>query len=345
VKDFSALCITPYCSIKEAIKVIDSGGAQVALVVENQRLIGLVTDGDVRRGLIRGEAIESPIALVMRKDFRYAPEGSDEQDALMIMRREGLHHLPVLDASGNVVGLRLLDEIVQVKKMANIVVMMAGGEGRRLRPLTQNCPKPMLRVAGKPMLEIILEQCIRAGFSRFYISVNYLKEQISEYFEDGSKWGVSISYLEEDHALGTAGALGLLPRIPTEPFLLVNGDVLSRVSFKNLIRFHMEQGAIATVGVREHNTQIPFGVLKIRGSEVLDLEEKPLLNHYVNAGIYLLDPGVINFVSSHAHLDMPDLLKSIIRGKLGKVSAFPIHEYWLDVGIPETFALANGEWS
>jgi NDP-sugar pyrophosphorylase family protein len=223
------------------------------------------------------------------------------------------------------------------------VVLMAGGKGERLRPLTADCPKPMLAIGGKPMLEIILQQCVEAGFKHFYLSVNYLKQQIIDHFGDGSHWGVEVRYLEEHSPLGTGGALGLLPQIPEHPLLVMNGDVLTRVDFKQLMNFHQEHAAEATMCVREHVTQIPYGVVQLNGTNVAGLEEKPLLSHFVNAGIYVLNPSVLALLEPHKACDMPNLLKRT-KERGGQVSAFPIHEYWLDIGHPETLQQAHGEW-
>lgn len=324
--------------------MIDRGSAQIALVIDGERrLLGTVTDGDIRRALLRGEGFETPVEHVMHRKFRSLPAMADEGEALALMRRETLHQIPAIDVHGKVVRLFLLEDLIKPKTLPNPVVIMAGGEGRRLGPLTKNCPKPMLCVGGKPLLEIIIEQCIEAGFLDFYLAVNYLKKQIQDHFEDGARWKVRIQYLEEDKPLGTAGALSLLPKQPTDPLLVLNGDVLTRVDYTRLLRFHAEQNAAATLCVREHTTQIPYGVVRLDDLRVLTLEEKPVLSHYVNAGIYLLDPGLLELVPDDSFFDMPQLLERAMEAH-HRVSAFPIHEYWLDVGLPETLERAHGEW-
>ena len=342
--NLQSLQLTNSESLSDAIRVIDVGDVQIALVIDgNRRLIGTITDGDIRRALLRGEALDTPVEKIMFRSFRALPASATEDEALALMRRETLHQIPALDEQGRVVRLFLLEELIKPKRRANPVVIMAGGEGKRLRPLTQDCPKPMLRVGGKPLLEIILEQCIDAGFQHFYLSVNYLKNQIQYHFGDGARWHVSIDYLEETQPLGTGGALSLLPQKPTEPLLVLNGDVLTRVDYGRLLRFHNEHEAAATLCVREHTTQIPYGVVRMDDLHVLTLEEKPVLSHYVNAGIYLLDPALIDLVPQDRFFDMPTLLEKAMQHQ-HRVSAFPIHEYWLDVGHPETLARAHGEW-
>ncbi len=330
--------------LREVIAVIDRGAAQLALVIDSdQRLLGTVTDGDIRRGLLRGLTLDAPVENVMQRRFRYLSWTASESDALELMREKGLHQIPVLDAQGRIIRLFLLEELLRPQKRHNTVVLMAGGKGERLRPLTADCPKPMLPVGGRPMLEIILQQCVDAGFSRFFLSVNYLKQQIIEHFGDGSRWGVSVQYLEEETPLGTAGALSLLPKIPAHPLLVMNGDVLTRIDFRQLMNFHQEHGAEATMCVREHVTQIPYGVVQIDGDSVVGLQEKPALSHYVNAGIYVLNPSLLCLLQPGFACDMPALLeRGRVNGAL--IGAFPIHEYWLDIGHPETLRRAHGEW-
>lgn len=336
--------VSPDTSIKQAIAVIDRGAAQAALVVDGSKLLGIVTDGDVRRALLRGETIDGTVGKVMRKDFSFLPATASEEEALALMQRKTLYQVPALDHDGRVVRLFLLEELIKPKTLSNTVVIMAGGKGERLHPLTQNCPKPMIQVGGKPLLEIILQQCLDAGFRNFYFSVNYLKEQIKQHFENGERWNASIRYLEEDSPLGTGGALGLIPERPVDPVLVLNGDVLTRVDYGHLLRFHRDHSAAATMCVREHVTQIPYGVVQIDDIKVLSLEEKPVLTHYVNAGIYLLNTELLDLVEPNTFLDMPQLLERAAKGSY-TVSAFPIHEYWLDVGQPETLERARGEWA
>jgi dTDP-glucose pyrophosphorylase len=344
MRDLPNYFVPASASLREVIAVIDKGAAQIALVVNgDQKLLGTMTDGDIRRALLRGDSLESPVERFMCRNFRALPATATEEGALAFMRRETLHQLPALDESGKVVRLFLLEELIQPKTRPNVVVIMAGGEGKRLRPLTYKCPKPMLRVGGKPLLEIIIEQCVDAGFQRFYLAVNYLKENIQNYFEDGARWNVRIDYLEENEPLGTAGALSLLPETINEPFLVLNSDVLTRVDYGRLLRFHEEHAAAATLCVREHTTQIPYGVVQMNDLRVLTLEEKPVLSHYVNAGIYLLDPRLLTLVPKNQFFDMPQLLEQAVQQQQ-RVSAFPIHEYWLDVGHPETLERAHGEW-
>lgn len=342
--DLSNFLVYPDTILREIMAIIDKGGARIALVVDKEKkLLGVITDGDIRRAMLRGEPLITSAADIMIREFCALPSEASEEEALALMRRDTLHQIPALDKDGRVVALFLLEELIKPKERNNPVVVMAGGEGKRLLPLTQGCPKPMLRVGGKPLLEIILGQCIDAGFRDFYLSVNYLKEQIQDYFGDGSRWHVRISYLEETKPLGTGGALSLLPNKPTEPLLVLNGDVLTRIDYGQLLRFHDENQAAATLCVREHKTQIPYGIVRMNDLDVLTIEEKPILSHYINAGIYILNPVLLDYVPHNSFFDMPQLLEKIIQ-KQHRVSAFPIREYWLDIGHPETLERAHGEW-
>lgn len=344
IDDLSKYLISPNLNIREVIKFIDQGAAQIALVVdEEQRLLGTVTDGDIRRGLLNGESLQSSVKQVMHRQFRSLPANCKEIYALRIMQENKLHHIPGIDSEGRVVRLFSQEEVIKPQRLDNWVVLMAGGKGKRMQHLTQNCPKPMLKVGGKPMLEIILEQCVEAGFRKFYFSVNFLKEQITDYFGNGELWGVEIQYLIERKPLGTAGSLALLSEPPEKPLLVMNGDVLSKVDYVSLVNFHEINQSSATICVREHQTEIPFGVVNVRGVGIESFVEKPLLTHNVNAGIYVLNHELIKLLHQDQACDMPELIERGIEQKL-PMNAFPLHESWIDVGHPHTLEQVNGDW-
>ena len=341
---FESILITPSHTALEALTVINEGAVQIALVLdEKERLVGTLTDGDVRRGLLNGASLETPVKKLMNCKFRSVLNSEDQGVVLEMMRREMLRQIPVLDEQGHVVQLLLLRDLMNPQQLSNAVVIMAGGKGTRLRPHTENCPKPMLLVGDQPILEILLKQCIASGFRKFYFSVNYLKEQIIEYFENGSRWGVSIQYLIEEEPLGTAGSLQLLPNSLKDPFLVLNGDVLTRLDPKQLLHFHTEHQAQATLCVREHELTVPFGVVQTNGVELTGFEEKPRYRHLVNAGVYVIDPQLLPLLPHHQYTDMPSLL--IAAQDAGhEVAVCPIHEYWLDVGRPEALKEAHDMW-
>ncbi|WP_230632314.1 nucleotidyltransferase family protein [Chromobacterium violaceum] len=336
------MLVSPHMCLDDALKVMDAGGQRLALVIDGEhKLVGILTDGDVRRALLNRVNFESAtVSDVMQASPHTALSGSSRDTLLQIMKQHDILHVPIVDSNGRLIGLETYYDMLQGRKYDNWVFLMAGGFGTRLKPLTDNCPKPMLQVGGKPMLETIIEKFISAGFHRFYISVHYLAEIIKDYFGDGSKWGVTIQYIEEDEPLGTGGALGLLPTADELPIIMMNGDILTNLNMDSLLHFHEDQGVELTMCVREYELQIPFGVVKANGASVFDILEKPVHHFFVNAGIYVISPSVLDRMIPPRRLDMPDLMKEIIVDECG-VSMFPIHEYWLDIGRPEDFDRAQ----
>jgi len=331
-------------SFLRALELIDENTSRFLMVLDHSgKLLGTVTDGDIRRGLLQGKGLDSTVDTVMNRDFVYSTTLEQRSVVLAKMMREQILQVPVLDLDGFVVDLLVLDDLLAPVSINNSVVVMAGGQGKRLRPFTENCPKPMLLIAGKPMLEILLDQCISSGFRTFYFSVNYLKEQIIDYFGDGSRWNVSIEYLIEESPLGTAGSLQLLPNSLNLPFVVLNGDVLTRLNPTQLLRFHSDNQAHATMCVREHETTVPFGVVQTNGIDLVAFEEKPTYRHLVNAGVYVIDPSLLNLLEPQQFTDMPNLLQAA-QATGYRVAVCPIHEYWLDVGRPDSLEQAHREW-
>lgn len=337
--------IRPETSLRTTIEVIDRAALQIALVVDDEdRLIGVVTDGDIRRALIRGLSLEHAVAEVMNKRPKVA--GLQDSKAQMIAMMEGhhLYQLPVVDADGRIERLESLQALYKQPSFPNPVFLLAGGFGTRLRPLTDDCPKPLLEIGGKPILETILENFLKSGFRQFYIAVHYRAGQIKEYFGNGARWGVSIDYIEEPEPMGTAGAIGLLPdNLPDVPLLVMNGDILTQIDFSRLLAYHNEQQAIATLCVRQYEYQIPYGVVSLEQQRVIGIEEKPLQSCLASAGIYVLDHSLIKTIASRKKLDMPALLNmQVAQGEL--VSMFPVNDYWLDIGREADFLRAQGEF-
>lgn len=331
-------------SIKEAIQVLDKSAKQIVLVVDGSNVLaGTITDGDIRRGILKGLSLDEPVQKIMNPEPTVARADESRDVILAKMKRKGLHHIPLVDDARCVVGLETLDEIIQSGRKENVVVLMAGGLGSRLRPLTDGIPKPMLKVGSKPLLETILENFIEYGFNRFYISVNYMAEIVESYFGDGSRWGVEIRYLHEDQRLGTAGALSLLPEKLSAPLFVMNGDLLTKVNFSQLLDFHSSHHAQATMCVREYDFQVPYGVVKIDDHRITGIDEKPVQRFFVNAGIYVLDPNVLEMISPHTYFDMPTLFEKLIEQRR-ETSAFPIREYWLDIGHLADYDRANVEF-
>jgi NDP-sugar pyrophosphorylase family protein len=319
---------------------------RIVLVVDKEnRLLGTITDGDIRRALMAGSAMSSLATSVMQKNPIAVNQGDSRRKALQIMREKDLLHLPVLDAQGVVVGLETVRDLLFKEQRPNPVLLMAGGFGKRLYPLTREVPKPLLPVGEKPILQTILEQLAEGGFSQFFLAVHYRSEQVRAHFGDGSKWGVRIEYLEERQPLGTAGALSLLDQTMIDaPLLMINGDLLTRLDFGQLVDFHGEHGGLATMCVREYDFQIPYGVVHGDGDQVTDIIEKPVQKFFVNAGIYILEPELLGQCRPDEAIDMPDLLREVVNDGR-KVSMFPIHEYWLDIGRMEEYERAQVEGS
>jgi dTDP-glucose pyrophosphorylase len=343
-KEWRATLVRDSATIREAIRAIDDSALQIALVVDGEQcLVGTVTDGDVRRGLLRGVALDTVVADIMNRRPASCPAALGRDAALAVMRSADVKQVPLLDTAGHVVGLEIVGDVVKRTQRDNWVVLMAGGLGQRLRPLTEDCPKPMLSVGGRPILEIILENFARQGFSRFFLSVNYKAEMVRRHFGDGTRWDVHIDYLEEREKLGTAGALGLLPERPSEPVIVMNGDVLTDINFGSMLDFHLEQRATATMAVREHTVEVPFGVIDLADDYLAGVTEKPRYSWFVNAGVYVVEPRVVDLVERGKAVDMPNLLERVLAGD-ERIAAFPVREYWRDIGRLEDFERANVDY-
>lgn len=321
-------------SLHQAICCLDKTGLQIAIVAsEDGLLIGTLTDGDIRRGLLRGFGLSSPVEGIIHRDPLVVPPQWGRDMVLQLMQANKIRQLPVVDECRHVVGLHLWDELLAPGKRPNVMVIMAGGRGARLGPHTDNCPKPLLPVGGKPMLEHIIDRAKAEGFEHFVLAIHYLGHMIEAYFGDGSALQVQIEYLREQAPLGTAGALGLLRPRPEAPFLVTNGDVLSDIRYGELLDFHCRLNASATMAVRLHEWQHPFGVVKTKGVDIVGFEEKPVLRSHINAGVYVIEPQAIDLIGKDEHCDMPTLFARM-QEKSARTVVYPMHEPWLDVGHP-----------
>lgn len=338
--------VSPTIKIHDAIKVIEEAGLQIALVIdENFCLLGTVTDGDLRRGLIKQISLNEPVTAIMNAHPTVAHINDSNEKRLSLMEAKKLLHLPILNNNNCLVDLIRIETLFKKSRRDNAVVLMAGGLGTRLRPLTDDCPKPLLKVGAKPVLEIVLENFLEYGFHRFYIAINYKGHLIQDYFGDGSRWGSEINYLCEDQRLGTAGALSLLPEKPDKPFFVMNADLITKVNLEQLLKFHEEQQANATLCVREYKHVIPYGVVNIgkENFQLIDIKEKPEQQYFVSAGIYVLNPDTLDGITKNHYLDMPNLLASLTEQNK-HVATFPIREYWLDIGRLEDLERAHQEY-
>jgi dTDP-glucose pyrophosphorylase len=344
MKPWQQVLVAPDATIENAVATLDKGALRIVLVVDaERRLLGTLTDGDVRRALLRRVSLDHPVSEVMCATPKVAQPGWSRTQVLALMESSQVLHLPVVDDAGRVVGLETLDGLLQAPRRDNPVFLMAGGFGKRLHPMTQSMPKPLLKVGKKPLLELILDGFVAAGFHRFFISVHYMPELIREHFGDGSRWGVDIRYIHEELPLGTGGALGLLPHDEIDaPLIVMNGDLLTTVDYGGLLDFHDAHRGTATVCVCRYEHRVPYGVVVSDEHEVLSIEEKPAQAWFINAGIYVLSPDVVRRVPPGQRLDMPDLLSAEIANGNG-VNAFPLREYWLDIGRMDEFEKAQSD--
>jgi dTDP-glucose pyrophosphorylase len=342
MRDWRKVIMKQSNTMEEAIEVLDREALRIVMVVdESDRLVGTITDGDVRRGLLRHLGMNSKLHEFMFREPTVVTADEQREDILNKIQSLDLLQAPVVDQDRRVIGLETQQHLLKKKRYDNPVFLMAGGFGKRLRPLTDHTPKPLLSVGGKPILETIIKQFIQAGYHRFYISTHYKAKMVRDHFGDGSNWDVTIEYVHEDEPLGTAGALGLLPdSLPDLPILMMNGDLLTKVDFEELLDFHIENKGDATMCVREYDFQIPYGVIKAKNHHILSIEEKPIHSFFVNAGIYVLNPSMLQEVDGVSYLDMPHLLEKKIDSS-GQVNMFPVHEYWLDIGQMKQFDQAH----
>ena len=328
-------------SVGQAIRNLNNTAIKIILVVNEAGVLeGTISDGDIRRGLLRGLNLESSIASIIRHNPLVVVPDLSRDMVMQLMVANKIQQIPVVDEQHHVIGLHIWDELTAPVIRSNIMVIMAGGMGARLSPHTENCPKPLLDVAGKPMLEHIIDRAKLEGFNHFILAIHYLGHMIEAYFGNGERFGVKIDYLREESPLGTAGALGLMSPLPRDPFVVTNGDVITDIRYGELLDFHNRHSAMATMAVREHEWQHPFGVVQTQGVEIVGFEEKPIARSHINAGVYALSPEALSVLSADAHCDMPTLFERL-QEKSKRTVAYPMHEPWLDVGRPLDLQLAN----
>ena len=345
--DIRTLCVFPDTTIREAIAKADSNRCGIVLVVEeDQKLVGTMTDGDVRRAILADISMDEPVStlLARKQTTRYAqpitaPLGASQDELFRILRKHNILHLPIVDSNQRVTSLVTLHDFLPSKGLGLQAVIMAGGLGERMRPLTDDLPKPMLPIGDRPLMENIVDQLREAGIHQVNISVNHQSNKITTHFGDGSQFGMDITYVTEEQPLGTAGALGLMDR-PKETLLVMNGDILTELDFGAMLEYHREQGAELTLAVQTYDFQVPYGVIDCDGPAVRRLTEKPLLKYLVNAGIYLLEPDVHEIIPNGQRFDMTDLIQRLL-DENRPVAAFPIHEYWIDIGRHEDYIQAQ----
>jgi dTDP-glucose pyrophosphorylase len=332
-------------TIQQAISNLDQVAIKIILVVnEAGELEGTISDGDIRRGLLKGLDLNSPITNVIYRNPLVVPPEMTREMVKQLMVANKIQQIPAVDEHHHVLGLHLWDEISTLTTRSNLMVIMAGGMGTRLRPHTENCPKPLLQVAGKPMLEHIIDRAKLEGFSHFVLAIHYLGHMIEDHFGNGERLGVRIDYLREQSPLGTAGALGLLNPRPEAAFVVTNGDVITDIRYGEMLDFHIRHDAVATMAVRVHEWQHPFGVVQTKGVEIVGFQEKPVARSHINAGVYALEPDALSVLSAETHCDMPALFERL-QAQAKRTVAYPMHEPWLDVGRPHDLAAARSNAS
>ncbi|HNX94875.1 MAG TPA: nucleotidyltransferase family protein [Holophaga sp.] len=350
-QDLQALHIAPATTLRDTIRAIDaSGRLGTALIVdEEQRLSAVITDGDIRRGLLAGLSLDTPIgellaikALEPNPHAITAAEDTDPTELLRLMQERHVRQIPLLDEAGRVTNIVTLNELLPTQPQGLRAVIMAGGFGTRLKPLTDQIPKPMLPVGGRPVMEWIVEKLRHAGIRQMKVTTHFMPEKIMEHFGNGQSFGVEMEYVNEDRPLGTGGALGLIAQ-PNEPFLVINGDVLTEIDFQKMLDFHEEHEADMTVAINLHQVEVPFGVIDCTGPLITKLQEKPRMNLLVNAGIYLLQPTVYQFIPQDTPFNMTDLIQWLLNAGR-RVVGFPIREYWMDIGHHPDYAQAQKDF-
>jgi dTDP-glucose pyrophosphorylase/CBS domain-containing protein len=343
--------INPQSTIRECMTCIDGNSKGIALVVDSERrLLGTISDGDIRRAILKGTDLDAPVQTLLIESKRVAGHppvtartGTTDADLLQLMNKEGVRQIPIVDEESHVVDISFLTDLVREYELPMTAVVMAGGFGHRLRPLTEQTPKPMLPIGDRPMLERTIEQLRNTGIRRVSLTTHYKAEVISDHFGNGKDFGVTINYVHENQPLGTAGAIKLL-EFSEDPLLVINGDILTHVDFRAMLAYHQKHEACLTVGVRQYDLQVPYGVMECDGAKILKVSEKPKLQFLVNAGIYLLDPNARNYIPSDRKFDMTDLIQSLISEKRNVIS-FPILEYWLDIGQHSDYEKAKSDFA
>jgi dTDP-glucose pyrophosphorylase len=338
---FAGCLVAEGGTVRDAMRALDMGASRIALAVDpDGRLTGVATDGDIRRALLGGISLDDPVGPILNRQFVALRPGQARANVLELMQARHVNAIPIVDDAGRPVGLHLLHAFLAAAPRPNWAVIMAGGRGQRLRPLTDSVPKPMLRVAGRPILERIVLHVAGAGIERVFLSINYGGGIIEQHFGDGSAFGCSIEYLREDEPLGTAGALSLLPEAPREPLLVLNGDLVTNIDIGAMLEFHGDGGHDATIGTRRYHHTVPFGCVETDGDRVVGLFEKPTLSRLVNTGIYVLEPAVQQRVPRGIPVTMPEVIEGLLTDGW-RVGSYEVEGDWIDVGQRDQLDLAR----
>ena len=345
MKNINNIKLKKNSSIKQALNIISKGKMQIALVVDDgNKLVGTLTDGDIRRGLLRGLNLKKSISSIIHRRPVVSKISDKKKDILKLALSKNIHQIPIVDENKKLVGIQMVEELIKPRKKTNKVILMVGGEGVRLRPLTKDVPKPMLHIGNKPILQTIIEKFAEHGYVNIVMCLNYKFQIIKDFFGDGKKFGVKIEYVIEKKKMGTVGALSLLKKKLTKPFFLMNGDLLTDVNFEYLHNYHKLKNNIATISVREHNVELPYGVVKLNQNLISSFEEKPNYKFFINAGVYMFSPEVLNHIPRNKKYQIPELFIKLIKLKK-KINTFNLKNYWLDIGQVEQLDQAKKEFN
>jgi len=340
-KDIKTVLVPPKCTIRETMEVIDKGETGFALVVDSERrALGSVTDGDMRRAILRNEALDAPIEQIMHRQPITCTIGTPDLELLEIMNEKSIRQLPLLDENERVVDIALFSELAKDEILVASAIVLAGGLGSRLRPLTEETPKPLLRVGEKPIVETLLDQISASGIRDVVIATGYKAEQIEGHFRCGKYGDIDVRCVRETMRLGTAGPIALAKHFLSEPVLVINGDILTQLNFRRMLEFHLDNKPVMTVAVKQYDYEVPYGVVEVDGSVITSLVEKPTYYFFINAGIYLMNLEAINRIPENTYVDITDVIEQFVKDGY-KVCSFPVCEYWLDIGNLEDFKKAN----
>lgn len=330
-------------TIKDAIQILNNVGLRIVIVVqESGEFLGIISDGDIRRGMVKGYSLNTPIQNIVRSQALVVPEGLSRDMIIQLMLINKIHQIPILNEENRIVGLHLWDEVNTRPQRLNLFVIMAGGKGTRLMPYTKECPKPLVKIGGKPMIDHVIDRAKNFGYENFIVSIFHFGEMIKSHLGDGSGLSINLDYLQESSPLGTAGSLSLISKAPNLPIIVTNGDVICDIDYAEILDFHVRNNAVATMAVKLYQWQNPFGVVNMNGIEISGFEEKPIIDSHINAGVYVLSPLALEYLEVGVACSMPELFERL-RLDSRKIIAYPMHEPWLDVGRPIDLEKANAE--
>jgi len=341
MKNITKFTIDIHSTIKEAMQAINDNYKEVVFVIDrNDVLRGIITDGDIRRALLANRGFDYPAAKIMTRDYFSLDSSSDRTTALDIMKARSIRHIPIIDKNKELIGIHFLDELLGSQLKPNSAVIVAGGLGTRLRPMTEKCPKSMVLVAGRPILERLILHLVGYGIRKIYISINYMGEVIKKYFKDGNNYGCAIEYIEETSPLGTGGPLSILPK-QKHPVIVMNGDLVTQINIDSLINFHNNTKLDATICAKGFQVEIPFGVINEKNNKLVELKEKPTQEHLINAGIYVFNPNVISLIPKNTEFPITNIFHLMQKKGMG-TGVYVLDENWIDVGRMNELKKANG---